>query len=84
MHVACWSVTYFALLVPTCNYISNWLVKHVYQVIISLYILYLLEMMPWHLLISQLLEGGDNSSYEGSEAREVFIDTFSDISGVNK
>ena len=28
--------------------------------------------------------GGDNSSYAGSEAREVFINTFSDISGVNK
>ena len=49
-------------------------------------VLYLLEMMPpkLHLLISQLLEGGDNSSYAGSEAREVFINTSSDNSGVNK
>ena len=30
------------------------------------------------------VEGGDNSSYAGSEAREVFINTSSDISGVNK
>ena len=30
------------------------------------------------------VEGGDNSSYSGSEAREVFINTSSDISGVNK
>ena len=30
------------------------------------------------------MEGGDNSSYAGSEAREVFINTSSDISGVNK
>ena len=36
------------------------------------------------LLISQLLEGGDNSSYAGSEAREVFINSSSDNSGVNK
>ena len=30
------------------------------------------------------VEGGDNSSYAGSEAREVFINTSSGISGVNK
>ena len=30
------------------------------------------------------VEGGDNSSYAGSVAREVFINTSSDISGVNK
>ena len=30
------------------------------------------------------VEGGDNSSYARSEAREVFINTSSDISGVNK
>ena len=30
------------------------------------------------------VEGGDNSCYAGSEAREVFINTSSDISGVNK
>ena len=30
------------------------------------------------------VEGGDNSSYAGSEARKVFINTSSDISGVNK
>ena len=30
------------------------------------------------------VEGGDNSSYAGSEAREVFINTTSDISGVYK
>ena len=30
------------------------------------------------------VEGGDNSSYAWSEAREVFINTSSDISGVNK
>ena len=30
------------------------------------------------------VEGGDNSSYAWSEAREVFINISSDISGVNK
>ena len=30
------------------------------------------------------VEGGDNSRYAGSEARELFINTSSDISGVNK
>ena len=30
------------------------------------------------------VEGGDNSSYSGSEAREVFINSSSDNSGVNK
>ena len=30
------------------------------------------------------VEGGDNSSYAGSEAREVFINTSSGNSGVNK
>ena len=30
------------------------------------------------------VERGDNSSYAGSEAREVFINTSSDISGVKK
>ena len=30
------------------------------------------------------VEGGDNSSYAGSEAREVFINSSSDNSGVNK
>ena len=30
------------------------------------------------------MEGGDNSSYAGSEAREVYTNTSSDISGVNK
>ena len=30
------------------------------------------------------VEGGDNSSYAGSEARKVFINTSSDISDVNK
>ena len=34
--------------------------------------------------LSQLLEGGDNSSYAMSEAREVFINTSSGNSGVNK
>ena len=29
------------------------------------------------------VERGDNSSYAGSEAREVFINTSSDISGAN-
>ena len=29
------------------------------------------------------VEGGDNSSYAGSEAREVFIKSSSDNSGVN-
>ena len=32
----------------------------------------------------QLLERGDNSSYAGSEAREVFINTSINNSGVNK
>ena len=47
---------------------------------------YLLEMTQRRLLISHgtAVEGGDNSSYAGSEAREVFINTSSDISGVNK
>ena len=37
------------------------------------------------LLISQLWrELGDNSSYAGSEAREVFINSSSDNGGVNK
>ena len=31
-----------------------------------------------------VVEGGDNSSYAGSEAREVFINTSSGNSGVNK
>ena len=35
-------------------------------------------------IIFTAVEGGDNSSYAGSEAREVFINTSSDISGVNK
>ena len=48
------------------------------------YLPYLLEMTPRRLLISTAVEGGDNSSYAGSEAREVFINTSSDISGVNK
>ena len=48
------------------------------------YVPNLLEMTLQLLLISQLLEEGDNSSYAKSEAREVIINTFSDNSGVNK
>ena len=48
------------------------------------YVPNLLEMTLQLLFISQLLEGGDNSSYAKNEAREVFINTSSDNSGVNK
>ena len=36
-------------------------------------------LQPWLLKLSQLLEGGDNSSLAGSEAKEVFINTASAI-----
>ena len=38
----------------------------------------------WAAINFTAVEGGDNSSYAGSEAREVFTNTSSDISGVNK
>ena len=44
---------------------------------------YFLDQRQQLLTLSQLLEGGDNSSYAGGEAREVFINTSNDYSGAS-